>query len=219
MAISKKDIDWVKLFKGKFSTNKILTVILDAAHGSDVSGKCSPDKKHREFQWSRLIISKLKPKLVALGYKVVETNPTDKEIGLSKRKNIANNVAATPKVLLSIHNNAAGGDGKWHNATGFEFFTSKGQTKSDVFAEALVVEFGKMFPSIKMRRDATDGDSDKEANFTVLMGNSYYACLAEILFQDTKTDVDKLQDPTFQENVCKAFINGIELFNTYLNNN
>lgn len=219
MGISAKDITWVRKFQCEFAKKKKLTIILDAAHGEDVAGKRSPDGKHREYLWSRLIISKLKPRLQSRGYKVVETNPTTKEIGLTKRKNIANAVLDTPKVLLSIHNNAAGNGDKWLNATGFAFYTTKGQTLSDVFAEALVVEFERMFPSEKMRKDSVDGDSDYEENFTVLMGSTYYACLAEILFQDNKSDVEKLQDPIFQDKVVDAFIQGIELFNTYLINN
>lgn len=219
MAITKKDIDWVHKFACQFAKKKILTVILDAAHGEDVTGKRSPDGRHCEYLWSRLIISKLKPRLIELGYKVVETNTTSKEIGLSKRKNIANAVHGNPKVLLSIHNNAAGSGNQWLNATGFAFYTTKGQTPSDVFAEALVVEFEKMFQNERMRTDKVDGDSDYEENFTVLMGSTYYACLAEILFQDNKSDVEKLQNPEFQAQVVDAFINGIELFNTYLVNN
>lgn len=217
MAIPKKDIQWAREYVGPLATKKIVTVMLDAAHGSDVAGKGSPDGKHREYIWSRLIISKLKPRLICMGYKVVETNPTDKEIGLSKRKNVANAVKANPKVLLSIHNNGAGNKGKWLNATGFAFYTSKGQTKSDVFAEALVRSFAEKFPDQYMRRDTvSDGDSDFEENFTVLMGSTYFACLAEILFQDNKKDVERLSDPDFQDECVDAFIYGIELFNTYL---
>lgn len=216
MAISKNDILWAQTYNGPLATKKVITVGLDAAHGSDVAGKRSPDGKHREYLWSRLMISKLKPRLICLGYPVFETNTTEKEIGLSKRKNIANAAPGKNKTLLSIHNNAAASDGKWHTATGFAFYTSKGQTKSDVFAECLFRSFKEKFPNDYMRKDTRDGDSDFDENFTVLMGANYFACLAEILFQDNKSDVERLANPDFQDECVDAFIRGIELFNTYM---
>ena len=69
-----------------------------------------------------------------------------------------------------------------------------------------------------MRVDKTDGDSDKESNFTVLMGSSYFAVLAEILFQDSKEDVAKLTDDAWCEQCADAFIEGIEFFNYIIQN-
>lgn len=200
------------------SSNKVLTIILDAAHGEEVPGKRSPDGKFREYAWSRMMISKLKPRIELLGYTVKETNTTNKEIGLSKRKNIADSFEGKNKVLLSIHNNAAGDGSSWLNATGIEFFTTKGQTGSDVFAECLYKSFAEEFPNERMRVDPTDSDSDKESNFTVLMGSSYFACLAEILFQDSKSDVAKLTDDAWCERCANTFIKGIEYFNYIIQN-
>lgn len=213
---TKSNFDFVKTYNCKFATNKKLIIILDAAHGKDVPGKRSPDGKHLEYKWSREIIAMLGSKLKNLGYKVHQTNETDNEIGLTKRKNIADSIQGSPKLLLSIHNNAAGSCGQWMSATGLEFYTSKGQTLSDVFAEACVRTFKELLPDERMRADTVDGDSDKESNFTVLMGNTYYACLAEIMFQDNKHDVELLQSSEFKQKVVDAFVNAIELFNTFL---
>lgn len=201
-----------------FATKKVLTIIFDAAHGEDVPGKRSPDGKFREYAWSRMMIDKIMPRVAERGYAVRETNTTDKEIGLSRRKNIADAFEGQNKVLLSIHNNAAGNGSTWMNASGIEFFTTKGQTGSDVFAECLYKAFSEKFPNIKMRVDKTDGDSDKESNFTVLMGSSYFAVLAEILFQDSKEDIAKLTDDAWCERCADAFIEGIEFFNYIIQN-
>ena len=48
--------------------NKV--VILGTAHGINTPGKCSPDKKFREYKFSREVINILKPKLEALGLTV-----------------------------------------------------------------------------------------------------------------------------------------------------
>lgn len=197
---------------------KRIDIILDAAHGKDVPGKRSPDNRHFEWKWSRMIISKLKPKLESLGYIVHETNKTDNEIGLNRRVEIANSIRSknNKKVLLSIHNNAAGNGSSWMNATGFSFYTTKGQTTSDKFADACWIAFHKMFPNENHREDMSDGDKDWEANFAVLLGKGYYAVLAECMFQDNKKDVEKLLDPAFNEKIVDAFVNAIESFESYI---
>lgn len=154
---------------------KDLIIILDPAHGEETPGKRSPDGNHREYLWSRARCNSLQQKLIKLGYTVYFTNETLKEIGLTKRKNIANAIKGR-KLLISIHNDAFG-EG-WTNITGYSVYTSKGQTKSDTFAEALMLNFMEEFPELRARTDKFDKDLDMEENFTVLMGN-YSAVLIE----------------------------------------
>ena len=104
-----------------------LIVILDPAHGSDVKGKRSPDGTHLEYIWSREICKKLKDRLILNDFRVKYTNETENEIGLSKRKEIANNIKSSPgeyKFLVSLHNNAAG-DGKMQK--GLKFILQRGK--------------------------------------------------------------------------------------------
>lgn len=202
---------------------KKLVIILDCAHGADVKGKCSPDGTHREYKWSRLICGKLRDKLESLGYRVEYTNKTENEIGLSQRKNIANNIKIDSdqvKFLISLHNNAAGNGSNWINATGFEIFTSKGQTLSDKFAQVIMSNLQKDFPEsngFKHRVDLTDGDLDKEENFTVLMGN-YYGILLEWLFQDNKEDVKLLNDEIINNKLIDSLIKSINYINDNFSN-
>lgn len=201
---------------------KIITVILDPAHGSDVKGKSSPDGRHREYQWSRMISKMLEEALVEKGYTVAYTTKSDIEIGLTKRKQNADNQVigkGNIKLLLSNHNNAAGSDGKWHTARGCEIWTSKGKTLSDLFADELFRGLHTEFPEgsvVKYRYgDPSTGNKDKDENFTVLMGGSYYACLIEWLFQDNQDDVAMLQDPKCNEKYVKAIVQGVEYINEY----
>lgn len=173
-----------------------LVIILDAAHGEDVAGKCSPDKSHYEWQWSRKIIGMLMNKLPDLGFKVEITNPSKKEIGLSKRKENANSVLLpdpghSKKLLISLHNNAAGDGSKWTEAEGYELYTSRGSTISDKYAEIFIKHLREDFKGIIGIRERID--PLKEANFTVLMGN-YGAILIEWLFMDNKEDLERLKD-------------------------
>ena len=199
-----------------------LIPILDPAHGIDTPGKRSPDGNHRECEWSRKICSDLYKELINHGFQVEITNKEETEIGLTKRKNIANGIKCSSnqiKFLLSIHNNAAGSDGQWKNARGIEIYTSKGQTRSDKFADIIMDNLMVDFPTIeghKYRVDLTDGDKDKEANFTVLMGN-YYAILLEWLFQDNVQDVGLLNCPLINYRLVQSLVKSLIYIDEHLN--
>lgn len=199
-----------------------LVIVLDPAHGSDVKGKCSPDKSHYEWKWSRERCNNIALILKSLGFKVYFTSENEKEIGLSKRKEIANSINISSKevkFLLSLHNNAAGSDNNWHTATGIEIWTSPGKTISDFFADKLFDGFRQYFPekkSVKYRyNENSDTNRDKEAEFTVLMGD-YAACLVEWLFQDNMDDVKLLKDESFNKKFEDAIVEGIIYINDYL---
>ena len=200
---------------------KKLLIILDPAHGIEVPGKRSPDGKHREYKWSRERLRELAPKLEALGYTVVWTNTTEKEIGLSARKNAGTLLAKQhPDLvpfLLSLHNDASGNGSNWMQASGMSVWTSKGRTTSDVFADYFIQAFKEVISEVKHRQYSPGYlDRDFEENFTVLMGN-YSAMLVECLFQDNRDDVEHLADPAFNAKVVEALIKGFELSNNYIN--
>ena len=189
-----------------------LLPIIDFAHGSDVAGKQSPDGRHKEYLWSRKVGKMLAERLKQNGFEVAFTNTKDTEIGLSRRKEIANNLD-TPrggaKFLLSLHNNAAGMGNDWANARGFEIYTSPGNTTSDKFAKVILDNLAKDFPSYKNR-------GTKEANFTVLMGSGYSAVLIEWLFQDNKEDVKLLQDETTNNKFMDSLVSSFLYINDHL---
>lgn len=192
--------------------NKNLVIILDAAHGIDVMGKCSPDGTHREYNWSRQRCEQLKEMLEPLGYTVHLNVPETTEPGLINRVKRANAFPGTKKLLLSLHNNAAGNGIKWMSARGIEAFTTKGQTKSDVCATKILQALASKFHNLTFRQDWVDGDPDKENNWTVLMGN-YMAVLIEWCFQDNKEDVAILKDDVMNERFCQALVQAIEILN------
>lgn len=187
--------------------------ILDPAHGSDTPGKRSPDGKHREYLWSRNIIKLILDDPRSSQYDMIspflkrETEP-----GLSTRVRYYNLLKSIkPKLVISLHNNAQGSGAQWMNARGFSIYTSKGQTKSDKFAEIFINKFVQRFPLLKTRVETIDGDKDYEQNFTILMGSNYFAILMEILFQDNKEDVEILNDPGFLQDFVNCFYDGLEV--------
>lgn len=73
-------------------------------------------------------------------------------------------------------------------ATGVEIYTTVGETKSDLIASYIYTELLHEFPELNFRCDWSDGDADKEANFTVLASSYSPAVLLEFLFMTTYSD-------------------------------
>lgn len=192
--------------------NKV--VILDNGHGQNTPGKMSPDGLFREWKWTREFVQRLKPRLEECGYIVFDIVTEDKDIGLTARANRANQICAKYGagncVFVSVHCNAAGSDGEWHNATGWEVWTTVGKTNSDKLAELMCEECE--LEGIRLRVNKTDGDKDKESNFTVIKKTNCPAVLTENMFMDTKSDVEFLQSEEGIERLIKIHVNGIRRF-------
>lgn len=189
--------------------NKV--IILDNGHGQETPGKRSPDGLFREYRWTRMFVKRLKEKLETCGYTVFDIVPEDDDIGLTARANRANKICdqygAGNCVFISVHCNAAASDGKWHNATGWSAWTTKGKTNSDLLAELLCEECE--VEGIKLRKDTSDGDKDWEKNFTVIYKTKCPAVLTENMFMDTKTDVEFLNSEDGIERLLRIHLFGI----------
>lgn len=196
---------------------KNVVIILDPAHGADVKGKCSPDGKHREYRWSRDRVKSLVAILTNLGYEVYVTTESENEPGLSKRKNFATQIRkGETKLLLSLHNNAAGNGSEWKSARGVEVYTTPGVTKADICADYILSQLKKDFPELKMRYNKDVYlERDKEERFTVLMGADYMGVLVEWLFQDNKNDVELLMDSETNKKFEGSIVDAIENINDY----
>ena len=198
-----------------------LIIILDPAHGKNIKGKCSPDKSHYEWEWSRKICKMLANKLPDLGFKVYYTNTSEDEIGLSRRVKNAECISCPSdckKLLVSLHNNAAGDGSAWCGARGYEIYTSKGQTKSDKYADIIMTHLRHDFKStegIRERVDLSDMDYDKEQNFTVLTGD-YSAVLIEWLFQDNQRDLEMLEDNNINQMFVSSLVKALMEIDTNL---
>jgi len=103
-------------------------------------------------------------------------------------------------VGISLHSNAGKG-------TGFEVYTSVGETRSDKYAQILCKELKKRFPEIVFRQDTVDGDFDKEAHFYILKNTKCPWILPECLFFDNYEDYKKLIDPEFQDQYADTLVN------------
>lgn len=65
------------------------------------------------------------------------------------------------------------------------------------------------FPGMKIRKDMTDGDPDKESGFCILKYTQCPAVLTENLFQDNKEDVDFLLSEEGKQTIVSLHVKGI----------
>ena len=194
-------------------------VILGTAHLESTPGKRSPDGKFREYKYSREIVEDIKTKLESYGYLVLVDIPQDDLKGYDQNKELSYRVQKVNNwcktygvkncVYVSVHVNAAGSDGKWHTATGWEAYTTKGVTKADKLAECLYSAAKQNLTGQKIRTDKSDGDSDQEANFYVIRKTNCPAVLTENFFQDNKKDVEYMLSEQGRHEIVRTHIEGI----------
>lgn len=192
------------------------TIIFGTAHQKSIPGKQSPDGKFKEYKYSREVINACAPILQDLGYNVFIDVPEDdlhlsQSKELDKRCKIVNKLYDQYKdcIYVSIHVNAAGNGNAWMNATGWEIYTTKGNTKADKLATYIFKAAEKNLKGKKLRTDYTDGDPDKEAEFYVLTHTKCPAVLTENFFQDNKDDVKFLESDEGFHQIVRLHVEGI----------
>ena len=195
-------------------TKNSKVIIIDNGHGIDTPGKCSPDKSFFEWRWNRMFANRLKYELDELGYNAIILVPEETDLGLTARATRANKICDAYGVgnciFISVHCNAAGSDGQWHNATGWSAWTTVGKTNSDKLAECLCNECE--LEGIKLRKDMSDGDKDWEKNFTVIYKTKCPAVLTENMFMDSKTDLEFLKSDEGVRKLLNIHVGGIHKY-------
>lgn len=197
-----------------------MIILVDNGHGVNTAGKCSPDGKLREYKYCREIAAEVVNRLKAEGYAAHLVVEEDADIPLGERCNrvnaVCNQVGKKNVCLVSIHLNASGNGKEWMTARGWEAWTSVGQTGGDVLAECLYVSakeiLSPLIKDLKIRADMSDGDMDKEKDFTILKRTNCPACLTENLFQDTKADYEFLLSGEGRKAIVDLHVEGIKAY-------
>lgn len=169
-----------------------MKVLIDNGHGSNTPGKRSPDGRLREYAYTREIAERLVMELRKNGIDAERIVKEEIDVPLAERCRRANEYKASEAILVSIHCNAAGNGSDWMSARGWEAWTSVGKTKADKLATCLYENAEYCLLGMKIRKDMTDGDQDKESGFYILKHTKCPAVLTENLFQDNKKDVEFL---------------------------
>lgn len=193
-----------------------MKILIDNGHGAETPGKRSPDGRLREYAYCREIAGKVVARLKARGYDAELLVPEQNDVPLATRCARVNakcrQFGARNVLLVSIHNNAAGSGTAWMTARGWEAWTSRGNTRSDLLAEQLYLAAARFLPGVRLRKDLSDGDADKESDFAVLRRTLCAACLTENLFQDNREDVAFLLSDAGRRAIVDLHVEGIIKF-------
>ena len=189
-------------------------LILDNGHGSNTPGKCSPDRTLREYAWTRIMTDLIAKQARARGIRTEIIVPETTDVPLATRSARANAIArrnGLKKCLfISVHINAAGADGRWHDATGFTAWVAQNASRnSKTFARLVTAE---------MKARGLGGNRAPNplgyhtANFAVIRRADCPAVLTENLFQDNRTEVRYLLSPQGQDTIAEAHVAAVEKY-------
>lgn len=199
-----------KLLQLLSSTMKIL---IDNGHGIETPGKRSPDGRFLEYQYNRLIASHVTANLLDCGYDAQLIVPETSDISLAERclrvNAVCDEVGASNVLLISIHVNASGSDGKWHSASGWSAFTTPGITRADMLAFDLYEAARKYLVGQKIRQYNGPQEPDFEENFYILRHTRCAAVLTENMFQDCRKDVEFLLSDEGKNALTQLHVEGI----------
>ena len=185
-------------------------VILDAGHGKDTAGKRSPDGRLLEYAYAREIAVRLERELKARGYDAQRIVPEENDISLKERCNRANRIyaaAGKKAILVSIHCNAAGADGKWHDARGWSAYVSRNASKKSKELACRLIDAAET-QGLKVRR-YSQNEPYWTQNLAICRDTNCPAVLTENLFQDNKDDVDYLLSEKGKQAIVELHVEGI----------
>lgn len=150
--------------------------------------------------------------LQAEGYNASLLVPEKRDVPLSTRVNRANGFNKKDTILVSIHINAAGSDGRWRSARGWRIFTTRGITEADTLAEyiwnAAKAEF-KSPLTVGSYSNQPLGH-DWENDFYIIKKTYCPAVLVENFFMDNKEDLAYLKTKIGKVTCAEVIVKGIK---------
>lgn len=188
-----------------------MKVLIDNGHGAGTPGKCSPDRRLREFAYVRKIASGIVKKLKEKGVDALRLVPEEDDIPLPVRVERVNEYCKrwgnSNVMLVSIHVNASGNDDRWHEASGWTSWVCNGASER----------------SRKLARKLYDNAEKRglrgnrhvpvckywEADYYILKKTNCPAVLTENMFQDNLKDVDYLLSEKGKSEIVELHVESI----------
>lgn len=200
-------------------------IVLGTAHLESTSGKRSPDGRLREAVYSREIVEDVETILLGYSYNVtVDYRGLNEDANMRAVSNTKNQTTREliyrarqvnaicrkfPKKTLyvSIHVDAMGADGQWHDARGWSVRVSpQASSNSKVLANCLF-DAAKKY-GLKTRQPMQT-QKYWEQSLYVLNQTDCPAVLTENLFQDNREDVEYLLSDVGRHQVARIHAEGI----------
>ena len=190
-----------------------MIVLLDNGHGSNTPGKCSPDGKLKEYSYAREVVKGIHQALSEEGIDSHILTPEQTDISLKERVTRANKIYKDNNkqaILISVHCNAAGSDGKWHSAKGWSVYVAQNASKnSKKLANCIAEEAADS--GLKMRYYLPD-QSYWVQSLAICRDTNCPAVLTENLFQDNKEDVEFLLSEEGKQKIIDLHVKGIKKY-------
>ena len=200
---------WVKDASRDKNTRR--AIFLDPGHGGSDSGAFENGVKEKDLTLS--IYNKVSSRLASLGYTVLTSRNTDKDVGLVSRADQANKSNAD--MFLSIHFNA-GGRGTAYGIETYYYKPEAGYTpainKENHNNPERIEKSRKLANKIQQNLLYKTGAYDrgvKRASFAVLRETSIPSILVELGFIDNQEEVNKIKTNEYQEKLADGIVDGI----------
>lgn len=201
-------------------------IILGTAHLGSTAGKRSPDGRLREAVYSREIVEDVEAMLMGYGYNVmVDYRPLDEDKNMKavsgklnqqnreliyrarQVNNVCRQFGKAKCLYVSIHVDAMGNDGNWHDANGWSVRVSKNASENSKRLADCLYDAAEKY-GLKMRKPLPKQKWWAQ-NLYVLNQTSCPAVLTENLFQDNRADVDFLLSDVGRHEVARLHVEGI----------
>ena len=200
---------WVKDASRDKNTRR--AIFLDPGHGGSDSGAFENGVKEKDLTLS--VYNKVSSRLASLGYTVLTSRNTDKDVGLVSRADQANKSNAD--MFLSIHFNA-GGRGTAYGIETYYYKPEAGYTpainKENHNNPDRIEKSRKLANKIQQNLLYKTGAYDrgvKRASFAVLRETSIPSILVELGFIDNQEEVKKIKTNEYQEKLADGIVDGI----------
>lgn len=190
-----------------------MKVLIDNGHGDPplTGGKCSPDNRLREYQYCREVAQRVSRELTLRGVDAVLITPEKTDTPLKERVRKVNawarKLGSKNVVLVSIHNNGAGVDGQWHDASGFSVFVSNNASDSSRRLARIFTENASLMGLMGNR--SVPAEKYWVQSLAMTRDTACPAVLTENLFQDNKADVDFLLSAEGKRAIVALHVNSI----------
>ncbi|MGI2329639.1 N-acetylmuramoyl-L-alanine amidase [Planococcus sp. YIM B11945] len=185
------------------------TVAIDDGHGPQTAGKRTPyiaalGRQIRENEFNKAVVNLLDKELKRIGFKTVQTAPTDIDTPLKERTNKAN--AAKANLLISIHFNAMGNTFAYSSAKGFSVHIQPADkanpnSGSLKFAKLAVEELAKGTAQVNRGVVGQDLHMTRETKMP--------AVLVECGFMDDLDEAMLMINPSFQREVAQELARAV----------
>lgn len=193
----------------------MITLLLDNGHGDPplTGGKCSPDKSILEYYWARDMVQRIDRKARAAGIPVEIIVPETTDIPLKTRTNRVNAICRAKGgskncVLISVHINAAGGDGKWHDARGWCGFIAPNASANSKRLARILWEHADR-AGLRGNR-CVPAERYWVKSLAMCRDTNCPAVLTENLFMDNRADAEYLKSESGKETIADLHIAAIK---------